>query len=178
MAVSDNISAISDESYRLSVDKTAVVIAEDDFVYPDREYELHYSVESLVGGSVSAADVSWVEGNQVARMPFDHNFDASTGRGKIRVYLNEMGELGKREGTLLVKYGRLTRKIKITTIKKQAFIPAWITTNIYGGAAGENVTMMFHIPDDFPLEMYPFDVLVSVNDLDVRMLPEWCFLSS
>ena len=54
------------------------------------------------------------------------------------------------------------------TIKKQSFVPAWITTNIYGGAAGENVTMMFHISEDFPEEMYPFDVLVSVNDLDVR----------
>ena len=168
VAVSDNISAISDESYRLSVDKTSVVIPEDDFVYPDREYELHYTVMSLTGGSVSAADVSWVEGNQVARTPFDHVFDASTGRGTIRVYLNEMGQTGKREGTLLVKYGRLARKIKITTIKKQTFIPAWITTNIYGGEVGENVTMMFHISEDFPQEMYPFDVLVSVNDLDVR----------
>ena len=168
VAVSDNISAISDETYKLSVDKTAVVIAEDDFVYPDREYDVNYSVENIAGGAVSAAEVSWVEGNQVARAPFDHMFDASTGRGTIRVYLNEIGESGKREGTLLVKYGRLTRKIKITTIKKQAFVPAWITTNIYGGAAGENVTMMFHIPEDFPQEMYPFDVLVSVNDLDVR----------
>ena len=168
VAVSDNISAISDESYRLSVEKTAVVIAEDDFVYPDREYELHYFVSSLDGSDVSSAEVSWVEGNYVARASFDHSFDSSTGRGTIRVYLNEMGDMGKREGTLLVKYGRLTRKIKITTIKKQTFVPAWITTNIYGGAAGENVTMMFHIPEDFPQEMYPFDVLVSVNDLDVR----------
>ena len=168
VAVSDNISAISDESYRLSVDKTSVVIPEDEFVYPDREYELHYSVTSLTGGAVSAADVSWVEGNQVARAPFDHDFDASTGRGTIRIYLNEIGEVGKREGTLLVKYGRLTRKIKVTTIKKQKFVPAWITTNIFGGSAGENVTMMFHISEDFPEEMFPFDVLVSVNDLDVR----------
>lgn len=168
VAVSDNISAISDESYRLSVEKTAVVIAEDDFVYPDREYELHYFVSSLDGSDVSSAEVSWVEGNYVARASFDHSFDSSTGRGAIRVYLNEMGDMGKREGTLLVKYGRLTRKIKVTTIKKQTFVPAWITTNIYGGAAGENVTMMFHIPEDFPEEMFPFDVLVSVNDLDVR----------
>ena len=168
VAVSDNITAISDEYYKLSVDKTSVVIPEDDFVYPDRECELHYSLVSLAGREVSGAEVSWVEGNHVARAPFDHSFDPSTGRGTIRVYLNEMGDMGKREGTLLVKYGRLTRKIKVTTIKKQAFVPAWITTNIYGGAAGENVTMMFHVPEDFPQEMYPFDVLVSVNDLDVR----------
>lgn len=168
VAVSDNISAISDESYKLTVDKTMVVIPENEFVNPDREYELNYFVESLTGGSVTAAEVSWSEGNQVARAPFDHSFDASTGRGTIRVYLNEMGDFAKREGTLFVKYGRLTRKIKIVTIKRQTFVPAWITTNIYGGAAGESVTMMFHIPDDFPREIFPFDVLVSVNDLDVR----------
>lgn len=168
VAVSDNIAAISDESYRLAVEKTSVVIPEDDFVLPDREYELHYSVTSLSGDEVHAADISWVEGNEVARAPFDHVFDSSTGKGTIKIYLNDMGEKDKREGTMLVRYGRLSRKIKITTIKKQTFVPAWITTNIYGGAAGENVTMMFHIPEEFPQEMYPFKVLVSVNDLDVR----------
>ena len=168
VAVSDNIAAISDESFRLSVDKTSVVVAEDDFVEPDRECELFYSVTSFNGETVTEAEVSWLDGNEVAKASFDHLFDASTGRGTIKVYLNEMGEKSRREGTLLVKYGRLSRKIKVTTIKKQSFVPAWITTNIYGGAAGENVTMMFHISEDFPEEMYPFDVLVSVNDLDVR----------
>ena len=57
VAVSDNISAISDETYKLSVDKTSVVIAEDDFVYPDREHDVHYSVENIAGGTVSAAEV-------------------------------------------------------------------------------------------------------------------------
>jgi len=168
VAVSDNIKDISDESFRLSVEKTSVVIAEDDFVLPDREYELSYSVTNLSGEAVTAAEVSWVEGNEVARTPFDHSFDDATGKGTITVYLNEMGEKSRREGTLLVKYGRLSRKIKVTTIGKQTFVPAWITTNIYGGKAGENVTMMFHISEEFPEEMFPLDVLVSVNDLDVR----------
>jgi len=168
VAVSDNITAISDEAYRLSVDKTSVVVPEDDFVLPDCEKELYYSIESLSGEAVSAAEVSWVDGNEVARAPFDHSFDVSSGRGTIRIYLNEMGEKSKREGTLLVRYGRLSRKIKVTTIKRQSFVPSWITTNIYGGAAGENVTMMFHVSEEFPQEMFPFDVLVSVNDLDVR----------
>ena len=130
MAVSDNITAISDASYRLSVDKTSVVIPENEFVLPDRECELNYTLVSLNGGEVSAAEISWMDGNQVARTPFDHSFDSSTGRGTVTVYLNEMGDMGKREGTLLVKHGRLTRKIKITTIRRQTFVPAWITTNI------------------------------------------------
>lgn len=169
VSVSDNIAQIMDTKNRLSVEKTAVVIGETEFVLPDREYVLNYTIESLVSGSpVSQAEVSWLDGNDVADASFDHVFDAGTGKGTITVYLDEMGDRSKREGTLLVKYGRLSRKIKVITVKEQKFTPAWITTNIYGGSVGENVTMMFHIPDDCPAELFPMDVLVSVNDLDVR----------
>ena len=168
VSVSQGIASISDGDYKLTVGKTAVVIGEDDFVLPYRDYELSYNLESLTGGALTAPEVSWEEGNEVARAPFDHEFDPATGKGVIRVYLNEMGDRGKREGILSIRHGRLTRTIKVTTVKKQAFVPAWITTNIYGGNSGENVTMMFHIPEDFPQEMFPMDVLVSVNDLDVR----------
>lgn len=168
VSVSDNIAQIQDSENRLSVDKTFVVVGEEDFVLPDHEYQLFYTIENLGGGSVSQAEVSWLDGNDVARNAFVHSFDASTGRGTLTVYLNDMGESMKREGTLLVKYGRLSRKIKVVTVRKQSFTPAWITTNIYGGSTGENVTMMFHIPEACPAELFPMDVLVSVNDLDVR----------
>lgn len=168
VSVSDNISQVQDNENRLSVEKTSVVIGEDEFVLPDHEYVLSYTVENLKGGQVSQAEVSWLDGNDVARPSFSHVFDASTGKGTITINLNDMGDRAKREGTLFVKYGRLSRKIKIVTVKKQQFIPAWITTNIYGGKTGENVTMMFHIPEDCPMELFPMDVLVSVNDLDVR----------
>lgn len=169
VSVSDNIAQIMDTRTKLSVEKTAVVIGEKEFVLPDCEYVLNYSVESLVSGvPVSQADVTWLDGNDVAKDSFDHVFDTATGKGTVTVYLNEMGGKSKREGTLLVKYGRLSRKIKVITVKEQKFTPAWITTNIYGGSAGENVTMMFHISEDCPAELFPMDVLVSVNDLDVR----------
>ena len=168
VSVSDNISQVQDNENRLSVERTSVVIGEDEFVLPDYEYVLSYTVESLTGGSVSQAEVSWLDGNDVARPSFSHVFDASTGKGTITINLNEMGERSKREGTLLVKYGRLSRKIKVVTVKKQSFTPAWITTNIYGVKTGENLTMMFHIPEDCPEEIFPMDVLVSVNDIDVR----------
>lgn len=168
VSVSQNIASVSDGDYRLTVDKTSVVIAEDDFVLPYRDHELSYTLESLTDGALTTPEVSWEEGNEVARSPFDHVFDPATGKGIIRVYLNEMGDKGKREGVLVIRHGRLTRTIKVTTVKKQTFVPAWITTNIYGGNSGENVTMMFHISEDFPQEMFPMDVLVSVNDLDVR----------
>lgn len=168
VSISDNIAEVVDTEYRLSVDRTFVVIGEDEFKTPN-EYVLTYSIESFTSGeTLTQADVSWMDGNNVALNNFSHTFDASTGIGTITVTLNDMGDLQKREGTLFIKKGRLSRKIKVVTVKEQSFVPSWITTNVYGGQTGENVTMMFTIPEDCPKELFPMNVLVSVNDLDVR----------
>jgi hypothetical protein len=163
VSVSDEITSLTDGVTTLSVDKTSVVIGEDEFKNPN-EYYLYYT---LVGAS-GAAEVSWTEGNNVAMTAFTHTYDSATGRGTICVELNAMGDLQKREGTLLVKSGRLSRKIKVITVKEQKFEPAWITTNVYGKESGENVTMMFTIPEICPAELFPMDVLISVNDMDIR----------
>lgn len=166
VSVSDDITSLTDGVYTLTVEKTNVVIGEDEFDNPNICY-LRYQIASTVGDLVPAA-VSWLEGNNVAMSRFTHEFNSSTGEGLIAVELFDMGDLQKREGTLLVKSGRLSRKIKVVTVKKQKFEPAWVTTNVYGGTTGENITMMFTIPEDCPQELFPMDVLVSVNDIDVR----------
>ena len=167
VSISDDITSLTDGANSLSVDKTYVVIGEDEIRTPN-EYFLYYNVSTTGSGPLTAAEVSWVEGNNVAMSAFTHTFDATSGRGSICVDLNSMGDLQKREGTLLVKSGRLSRKIKIVTVKKQKFEPAWITTNVYGAGTGENITMMFTIPEECPQELFPMDVLISVNDIDVR----------
>ena len=167
VSISDNIAQVQDSRNSLEVEKTFVVIGEDEFKDPNTYY-LHYTVDNLDGTTPSQAHVSWMEENNVALSNFSHTFDSSTGNGTILITLNQMGELQKREGTLFVKYGRLSRKIKIITVKEQNFEPAWITTNIYGKEAGENVTIMFSIPEDCPAELFPMDVLLSVNDMDIR----------
>jgi hypothetical protein len=167
VSVSDNISKVEDSRNSLEVDQTYVVIGEDEFKEPNTYY-LYYTVENMDGSAPTKAQVSWMDGNNVALSNFTHNFDESQGRGTILVTLNQMGSLQKREGILVVKYGRLTRKIKVITVKEQNFEPAWVTTNIYGEDAGENVTIMFTIPQDCPSELFPMDVLLTVNDMDIR----------
>ena len=167
VSVSDEINTLTDGVNTLSVDKTYVVIGEDEFRNPN-EYYLYYTLTAAGSAASEAAEVSWLEGNNVAMSAFSHTYDAATGRGTICVELNAMGDLQKREGTLLVKAGRLSRKIKVITVKEQKFEPAWITTNVYGKESGENVTMMFTIPEICPAELFPMDVLISVNDMDIR----------
>uniref|UniRef100_UPI004055FB1E hypothetical protein n=1 Tax=Alistipes sp. TaxID=1872444 RepID=UPI004055FB1E len=167
VSVSDNISEVMDSEYRLSVDNTSVVIGEAEFKTPNTYY-LHYTLESRKGEALTEAQVSWMDNNNVALHAFTHTFDPAAGRGTIEITLNQMGEMQKREGTLYIKKGRLSRKIKVVTVKEQTFEPAWITTNIYGVGTGENVTMMFTIPDECPQELFPMNILISVNDLDIR----------
>ena len=167
VSVSDNITQVQDSQHSLEVEKTSVVVGEDEFIDPNTYY-LHYTVKNLDNSVPSAAQVNWMDGNNVALSNFTHNFDSTTGEGTLIITLNQMGNLQKREGTLFLKYGRLSRKIKVVTVKEQNFEPAWITTNVYGEEAGENVTMMFTIPDECPAELFPMDVLLSVNDMDIR----------
>ncbi len=167
VSISDNIAEVQDHEYRLAVDETSVVIGEGEFNVLGT-YTLHYTLEALGGQTLTEAEVAWMEDNNVALHNFTHTFDAATGRGSITITLNDMGDLQKREGTLTVKKGRLSRKIKVVTVREQTFEPAWITTNIYGVGTGENVTMMFTIPEECPEALFPMDVLISVNALDVR----------
>lgn len=167
VSVSDNIAQVQDTEYVLSVDETSVLIGESEFKDPNTYY-LHYTVESLKGETLTEPIVYWMDGNNVALNNYTHTFDAATGRGTIIITLNQMGDLQHREGTIFIKKGRLSRKIKIVTIKEQTFEPAWITTNVYGVGTDENVTMMFTVPDDCPQEIFPLEVLISVNALDIR----------
>lgn len=167
VSISDDINVLTNGVLTLSVDKTSVVIAESEFETPN-EYWLYYTLRSSDSSPLTAADVSWMDGNNVAKQSFTHSFDPSTGRGSICIELNSLGDMQKREGTLMVKSGVLSRKIKVVTIKEMKFEPAWITTNVYGLNTGEHITMMFTIPDSCPEEFFPMDVLISVNDIDIR----------
>ncbi len=169
LSISDDIKSVIGNGYQLSVEETHVVVSS---MPSGNRLALGYSLKNSDGSNPTGGEtpsVSWVSGNTVALQAFDNSYNASTGEGMATITLNTLSaEEIKREGTLLVKYGKLQRTIKITTIHEQKFEPAWITTNVYGTGTGEKVTMMFNIPDTYPAEMFPMDVMVSVNDLDVR----------
>lgn len=170
ITVSEDVNEIVGLDYILSVDRTNVVVDEGQFLTPNTLL-LHYNIERVDGRALTAddmAEVYWSGENDVAYNAFTHTFDPSTGKGSVLVTLHQMGGENKREGRLIVKKGRLHRAIKVITIKRQTFEPAWVTTNVYGHGVGEKVTMMFTISEDCPQELFPFNVLLSSDILDVR----------
>ncbi len=178
VSVSDDIKQVSSTQYTLAVRETHIVLGENDPVFntSHMKYTVHYSLEALGSTVLTAGDkpeISWLDGNNVAQhtlsaSEFTVSADGKSAEGTIEIILLELGDQKKREGTLLIKKGLLERKVNIISVAKQKFTPAWITTNIYGAETGSNVTMMFHISKDCPEALFPIDVLVSVNDMDVR----------
>lgn len=179
VAISDDVKEVSDGACSLSVEQTSYVI--DSEQAPGTGYNnIRYTVTAATGTLDAEADkptVTWLEGNNVASATIGNSFtvNGATGEGQINITTFPLGENEDRlEGTLLVKKGRLQRKIKIIKMKKQTFKPAWMGAQLYGNigdaapAKRPKATAVFTIPETCPQELFPMKVLVSANDLDVR----------
>lgn len=180
ISISDEVNEVEDANYVLTVDKTAHVIGAEATV-GQGTYTLTYTIKGKEGTTITPADiadVTWID-NLVARQDIDakdFNVDENgVGTGTIHLSLLPLGNNEKLEGTLLVKKGRLQRKIKIITIKEQSFVPSWVGTQVYGGMNTtdptqdrSHVTVMFTVPETCPTELFPMNVYISVGDLDIR----------
>lgn len=174
ISISDDVKSVEDNNYILTVEETSYILSSFN---QDRTYTLNYTLEGKNGPQLTEADkpeVTWLDGNNVAIPTLTNTFDASSGEGSIRITFNPLNNNEKLEGTLLIKKGKLQRKIKVIAIKEQVFTPAWVGTQVYGSVNGSDkdsrahVTVMFTIPETCPEELFPLRVLVSTNELDVR----------
>ena len=131
ISISDNVNEVEDTRYILKVDQTNYVI-DDTQVAAGNVYTLLYSIKGKNNQTIDAtkdkADVKWLD-NYVARQDIGHDFTVDSngeGKGQIRISFLPLGNNEKLEGTLLVKHGRLQRKIKVILVKKQSFVPSWV----------------------------------------------------
>lgn len=172
ISISDEVNSVQDNDYTLTVEQTAYVLGEE---LTGGRYSLSYTVSGNNGTPIEASDaaeVTWID-NNVATNSINTSFtvDAGTGYGQIDITLLPMGDNNKREGTLLVKKGRLQRRIKIITISQMQFIPSWVSTQIYGAIENNthaHVTAMFTIPENCPEELFPLRVFISTDELNIR----------
>ncbi len=179
ISISDEVNEVEDTDYVLTVEKPFVVLDES-FTTNGGSYTLNYTIKGKNGKTITDADeatVTWID-NGVATQTFEPTFSVNgsgVGEGHIQIHLLQLGTNEKQEGTLLVKKGRLQRKIKVITIKEQTFVPSWVGTEIYGDLKTDpskgnraHVTAMFTIPESCPDELFPMNVYLSVRDLDIR----------
>ena len=165
ISIDEWVNEISDGVETLWVDKTSYVLSSD--VYAGTDFTLPYKYTKNGRGDSVAPTVTWID-NNVAYNTITNNYNTSTGEGSVTLRFYPMYEGNEQQiGTLLIKHGKLQRKITIYIIRTQYFTPSWISSQVYG-VAHENVTLMFSVPETCPDALFPFTVLVSANHLDVR----------
>ena len=165
ISIDEWVNEISDGVETLWVEQTSYVLSSD--IYAGTDWTIPYKYTNNGKGDSVAPEVTWID-NNVAYNNIINNYNTSTGEGSITLHLYPMYEGNEQQvGTLLIKHGKLQRKISVYIIRTQFFTPSWISSQVYG-VADEHVTLMFTIPETCPDALFPFTVLVSANHLDVR----------
>ncbi len=193
VSVEDDIKEIRNTNFSLSVEETSYILDyKRTHGAPDNIVSFTYTLTNLKGDKLTANDkpeVSWMDGSEVGHNSISmtypsfengQTYNSNTYTGTITITLNQMGNAQSLEGILLLEKGSLFRKVKIVTVKTQSFSPSWVSAELYTGEKEEDMveredlahaTIMFTIPETTPKELFPFNVLISCNKLDVRFIP-------
>ena len=165
ISIDEWVNEISNDTETLWVEQTSYVLSSDQYAGTDWTFPYKYTKNGR--GDAIAPEVTWID-NNVAYSDITNTYNTSTGEGTVTLRFYPMYEGNEQQvGSLLIKHGKLQRKITIYIIRTQHFTPSWISSQVYG-VAKENVTLMFTVPETCPEALFPFTVLVSVNHLDVR----------
>lgn len=165
ISIDEWVNEISDGVETLWVEQTSYVLSSD--IYAGTNWSFSYKYTKNKVGDSTAPTVTWID-NNVAYNNITNNYNHTTGEGVVTLRFYPMYDGNEQQiGSLLIKHGKLQRKINIFIIRTQHFTPSWISSQVYG-VAGENVTLMFTVPETCPDALFPFTVLVSSNHLDIR----------
>ena len=174
LTIADEVTSVVDGSFRLAVDEY-VVTRSTKAVESDPVLNLGFEVQKLGAVDVdpSLITVEWVDADQNVAEPInlasDVTYDSATGKGNIKVTLKALpaGSHEVEKGTLIVRYRQLFRRIEVIVTPIFDFIPVYASTEGIEGQR-DHVTLVYTIPDNYPAELFPFNVLISAKELNVR----------
>ena len=176
ISISEDVNEVQNGEWILAVDRTSYVLDADKFG-DDPSYTVGYTLTKR-SGSISDSDKAEVSVTDSDGLVLNdrHDFTAGqdgVGRGRITFDFNPLGN-GEQmhEYDVLVRKGKLQRTVKVILVRTQQFVPAWVSTQVYGKVGGKdsraNVTAMFTIPETCPAELFPMNVYISTENLDAR----------
>lgn len=176
ISISEDVNEVQNGEWILAVDRTSYVLDADEFG-DDPSYTVGYTLTKR-RGSISDSDMAEVTVTDSDGLVLNdrHDFDAGqdgVGRGRITFDFNPLrNDEQMHEYDVLIRKGKLQRTVKVILVRTQQFVPAWVSTQVYGAVDGKdsraNVTAMFTIPETCPAELFPLNVYISTKNLDAR----------
>ena len=177
LTIADEVTAVRNSKFSLTLENTSYVM-----INGTSSLSFNFYVEQMGATPLNETlTVTW-EGSQNVSVDntvsYSSTIKSNGGKqkltGKVNLSLLKLGELTKREGTILIKYGsNLQRRVKITIIPKQTFNPvSHVEMEPGADVTAPIAELKFTIPDTYPASMYPFTVLISTKDFTVRKVNE------
>ena len=123
------------------------------------------TIEFYYNGNHDDLEVTWINNEGVATGDPVVTWNGDRGTITIQVTAPAEGQLTR--GTLQVKAGVLSRRVQVITSQPFEFSPVWVSSEI-PLLDGEAITVLFHIPDDFPQELLPVEVKFGCDLIDAR----------
>lgn len=177
ISISEDVNEVQNGDWILAVNETSFVIDEayaeaHDYRFTAAAYTLtkrnSSSIEDSEAAEVSITDNEGLDMNHRETYSVDDNVLT----GNIVFDLNRLADDEQmHEYDVLVRKGKLQRTIKVILVRTQQFVPAWVSTQVYGAVGKDsraNVTAMFTIPETCPAELFPMNVYISTENLDAR----------
>ena len=178
ISISEDVNEVQNGDWILAVNETSFVIDEayaeaHDYRFTAAAYTLtkrnSSSIEDSEAAEVSITDNEGLDMNHRET----YSVDGNVLTGNIVFDLNRLADDEQmHEYDVLVRKGKLQRTIKVILVKTQQFVPAWVSTQVYGKVGDKdsraNVTAMFTIPETCPAELFPMNVYISTENLDAR----------
>lgn len=161
VTIDDELPTIGDGQTELSIDgeTTRIYTSQQDetinFVYTGEG--------SIEDGTVTA---EWISNPGVAGEDLQLQFDGNTDQGSVTVSLNTISE-EPQYATLQIKAGKYSRRIRIIYLENFSFAPVWTSSSV-PRQAGEPVSIVFYIPEDYPEELFPVECKISCNRFDAQ----------
>lgn len=125
----------------------------------------NHSIDFTYDGNESDISVEWLEdGRNVSSSSptITSNGDNHSINIRLNTPTNE-----PQMGTLLLRTGEFTRQIKVYLVKPFSFEPVWVSTGVPMNK-GEQMSMTFVIPDNYPEELFPIECKIATNKMNAH----------
>lgn len=159
ITVDDVIPEVINGNTTLRIEGQTTVVYQEE---GDKTIEFYYN------GS-DTPDIQWISNPGVATGTPEVTWDQVSGKGTITLHVAKPAESGILEGTLSIREqnGVLSRRVKVLLCKPFEFSPVWVSSEI-PLLNGENIAVLFEIPEDYPQELLPVQVKFGCDLIDAQ----------
>lgn len=159
VSIDNELPSIGDGTSALTIE------GETTRIYTERKDEV---INFTCTGGITSDQVTatWLSNEGLASSDLNLQYDPATGKGSVTVSLNEIADTPQ-YGTLQIKAGKYPRTIQIVYLNKFDFAPVWTSSSV-PRHSGEQVSIVFNIPDTYPEELFPVECKISCNLFDAN----------